>query len=624
MASVKEKVEESGRGTAAHLPVFDKVEGRSYASTPVKCQPCKPWRCVFVLVALLADARGVRAESRPAILPLTDVRPGMVGEAYTVFSGTRPEPFKVRIVSVMRGFLPKQDIILVRAEDPRLEVTGIAAGMSGSPVYVDGKLMGAIAYGWSFAKEPLAGVTPVEPMLASLDRPDRPPSDPSSEPLPMVELQGPAAAAGASSLRPVALPLVVGGASDVSLGYLGDELRTFGLQPVRAGGSGSASTAPRLSAKPMPGAAVGVALMQGDMTTTAMGTLTYTNGKQIVAFGHSVFGIGSVSLPLVSGEIHAIVPSLSSSLKISSPIAEIGTVTDDTETGIAAVLGTRASTVPVRIQVTSKGVRKPPFAVKIARHRRLLPVLATTAVTTAIGLAAPDVTDMVAEVTTRVHVRGFSPLVLHDQIFSHETLLPRLLAMSHGIRVLTELLANPFEPAAVDAIEVEADVQYRRDHTDIVGVAGPGGRIRAGSRIALRVTLRPYGGAELTESVGVDVPPALAGRAVKIEVAAGSLVRPETPRAENLRGFVENLRAFYPASSLIVSLATKDDGASLHGQLIRNLPASALDTLKPTSETRRADAFHVVQRTEIRGIRPLAGKQEITLLVADPAEGNER
>lgn len=601
---------------------------------PLACSyPCtivirrlKPWLCLLTLVASLTPKQSAQAGA--TILPLAEVKPGMTGEAYTVFQGTKPEPFKIRVVSVLRDFLPKQDIILVRAEDARVEALGIAAGMSGSPVYVDGKLMGAIAYGWSFAKEPLAGVTPIESMLALRTRPDRPPSDPMSPVTSASEPSEPTRPtlnlAAAPSLQRVAIPLAVAGASEASLAYLGDELRGFGLQPVRAGGGGNATATKSLAAAPVPGSAVGVALIQGDMTTTAMGTLTYAEGKQILAFGHSMFGIGSVSLPMVSGEIHAIIPSLASSLKMSSPVAEIGTVTDDAEAGVVGVLGSRAGSVPVRINVTSKGVRKPPFVVTIARHRRLFPVLATTAVTTAIGLALPDVTDALADVTTRIWVHGFDPIVLRDQIFTHETVLPRLLAMSHGIRALTELLGNPFAPAVVDTIEVDARVEFRGDHAEIVAVSAPSDRVHAGDRVPLQVTLRPYAGVETVETVSVDVPPSWAGRALKVEVAAGSLVRPETPRAENLRGFIENLRAYYAASSLVVSIATRDDGAALHGQLIRNLPPSALDTLKPAFESRRADSFRIVQRTEVRGSRPLLGKQDITLLVTEPRQSGQR
>jgi hypothetical protein len=560
--------------------------------------------------------------AQTAILPLAEVQPGMVGEARTVFQGTAPESFKVRVVSILRNFLPKQDIILVRAEDPRLEKSGIAAGMSGSPVYIEGKLMGAIAYGWSFAKEPLAGVTPIEFMLAERERPDRPPPDPYQ-----AESRAPAAPAEttASRLQPVAIPLSVSGASEASLTYLGEELQPFGLHPVRAGGGGGkAGAGAPLPKTLIPGAAVGVALIQGDMTTTAMGTLTYADGKRVLAFGHPMMGIGAVNLPMVQGEIHAIIPSLSSSLKMSSPVGEIGRVTDDSKSGVIGTLGEHASTVPVHIRVTSKGVVKPPFAVTIARHRRLLPMLATMAISTALDEAVPDVTDMMADVITRFQVRGFAPIELRDQFFSSDSLAPRVLAMSHGMRALGELLANPFAPAIIEMIEVDARVEFRADASEIVALASPGDKVRAGARLPLRVTLRPYGGTEFGQTLAIDVPPELAGRTVKIEVASGAQVKPEVPRAEDLRGFVENLRAYYPASSLVVSLTTRDHGASLRGRLIRNLPASALDTLKPANQTRRSDSFHVVKRAAFPGSRPITGKQEITVQVSDAREADDK
>jgi hypothetical protein len=540
----------------------------------------------------------------------------MVGEARTVFQGTSPEAFKVRVVSILRNFLPKQDIILVRAEDPRVEAVGIAAGMSGSPVYLEGKVAGAIAYGWSFAKEPLAGVTPIESILAERNRPDRPPPDPLvSGALPLSSSGRPG---NDGQLRPVSIPLSVSGASDASLAYLGDELEALGLHPIRAGGGGAKPRSESVARPLVPGAAVGVALVSGDMSTTAMGTLTYADGNQVFAFGHPMFGIGSVSLPMVQGEIHAIIPSLSSSLKMSSPIAEIGTITDDSRSGVIGELGLRTGTVPVQIRVTSKGVVKPPFTVEIARHRRLLPMLATMAVSTALGEAVPDVTNLTAEVTTRLFVRGFHPLELRDYVFTNESLAPRVLAMSHGMRALGEILGNPFAPAVVDKIEVDTRVEYRADTAEIVALASPGDQIHAGSRVRLRVTLRPYQAPELVEEVPVEIPRALAGRVVRIEVAGGAQVKPELARAEDLRGMVENLRTYYPAASLVVSITTQDDGVALRGRLLRNLPPVALDTLKSAGQSRSAEVFRVVRRTAFPEMRVLSGQKEIQVQVRDP------
>jgi hypothetical protein len=540
----------------------------------------------------------------------------MVGEARTVFRGVAPEPFKVRVLSVLRNFLPKQDIILVRAEDARVEGTGIAAGMSGSPVYVDGKLMGAIAYGWSFAKEPLAGVTPIEAMLAERDRPDRPP-DPYQQD---GEDAGQAStvASVAPRLQRVALPLAVSGASEAALAYLDDELRPFGLHPVRAGGGGE-TTRTGATAQPVPGAALGVALTRGDMTTTAMGTLTYVDGKQVFAFGHPMFGIGAVRLPMVLGEIHAIIPSLSSSLKVSSPIAEIGTVTDDGKNGIIGVLGAAAAKVSVVVRVSSQGKDKPPFSVEVARHRKLLPVLSTMAISTALGDAIPDFADMVADVTTRLAVRGFGTVELRDQVFSGESLAPRVLAMSHGMRALGDLLGNPFAPAIVERIDVNARVEFRTGTADIVALASPYEKVRPGEKLPLRVTLRPYNAAEIVEPVSIEIPRTLAGKILKIEVAGGSSVKPEMPKPEDLGGLIQNLRRYYPATTLVVSLASKEDGASLHGKLIRNLPLSALDTLRPASQSRRADDVHMVSQSAFPGSHILTGKAEIAVQVLPDA-----
>jgi hypothetical protein len=551
-----------------------------------------------------------------AILPLAEVRPGMVGEARTVFQGSTPEPFKVRVLSVLRNFLPKQDIILVRAEDARVEGTGIAAGMSGSPVYVDGKLMGAIAYGWSFAKEPLAGVTPIEAMLAERDRPDRPP-DPYREDVENPSKE-PAVASLSPRLQPVALPLAVSGVSDAALAYLDDELRAFGIHPVRAAGAGG-RTSSDATVQPVPGAALGVALTKGDMTTTAMGTLTYVDGNKVFGFGHPMFGIGAVRLPMVLGEIHAIIPSLSSSLKVSSPVREIGAITDDGKNGIIGVLGETAAKVPVVVRVSSQGHDKPSFSVEVARHRKLLPVLSTMAISTALADAIPDFADVVADVTTRLGVRGFGTIELRDQVFSGESLAPRVMAMSHGMRALGDLLGNPFAPAMVERIDVSARVEFRTGTADIVALAAPFEKVHPGDKLPLQVTLRPYNAAEVVEVVSIEIPRTMAGKIVKIEVAAGSSVKPELPKPEDLGGFIQNLRKYYPATTLVVSLATKDDGTSLHGKLIRNLPPSALDTLRPASRSRHGDEVHMVRQSAFPGSRILAGKAEIAVQVLPDA-----
>jgi len=282
---------------------------------------------------------------------------------------------------------------------------------------------------------------------------------------------------------------------------------------------------------------------------------------------------------------------------------------------VVGVLGQLAPKVPVEVRVKSQGKDKPPFAVEIARHRRLLPTLTTMVISNALSEAIPDVADMFADVTTRFFLRGFPPIELRDQVFSSETLTPRVLAMSHGMHALSDLLGNPFAPAIVDKIEVIARVEFRSGTAEIVSLNSSREKVHPGARLPLQVTLRPYAGAEVTRAVAVEIPPSLAGKTVKIEATAGAQAKPEMPRPEDLAGFVRNLSTYFPATTLVVSLTAKNDGASLRGRLIHNLPPSALDTLRPASQSRLAETVHMVKQFPFPGPYVLTGQKEVTVQV---------
>jgi hypothetical protein len=594
----------------------------------------------------------------PAIMPLSAVKPGMVGEALTVFQGTKPEPFKVRVVSVLRNFLPKQDVILIRAEDPRVEHSGIVAGMSGSPVYIEGKLVGAVAYAWSFAKEPLGGVTPIETMLAERQRPRRSGKEVLAEGwsapdtsgkgeggrfvntaagMPHASLapqsDGPAALARGLGLPPSAptlatgeprllrasVPLSVSGFTARTVAELGDALSPTGLVPLQAGGG--RKPGPPAAGHVEPGSAIGVELVRGDMSTVATGTVTYVDGRSVLAFGHPLFGIGEVYLPMVDAQIHAFLPSLAQSFKMSSPLNEVGTLVQDRQSCIIGDLDSRSTMMPIDVRVSGPGVEPRHFHADVARNRRLTPMLTSLVVGNAIADAEPDVTDMVVTVTSKVGVKGYQPLELRDQIFSPEGVSSRALSMSRGLRAMGELMFNPFEPIVLDRIDVDVRVEYRRDVAEIIGVALPGQEVHAGDTVPLRVTLRPYAGPEYTETVPVIIPRTLAGDVVKIEVASGSLARPDVPSAESLRVYIDNMRKYYNPSTIVVTLQTPDAGASLRGQLIQGLPASAMDTLRPSNQTKRADSYSIADRTVYPMKQLVSGKQDLQILVKSDVLG---
>jgi hypothetical protein len=569
----------------------------------------------------------------PAIMKLADVKPGMVGQALTVFSGTKPEPFKIRVVSVLKQFLPKQDVILIRAEDPRVEHSGIVAGMSGSPVYIDGKLVGAVAYAWSFAKDPLGGVTPIENMLAERARPRRKTplelaaggDDGTGASLPKLADESgevPGASTEGRLVR-ASVPLSVSGFGPRAMAELADVLRPVGLVPTQAGGG----RAPGGKLEPghvEPGSAIGVELVRGDMSMVGTGTVTYVDGSTVLAFGHPMFGIGESYLPLVDAEIHSFMPSLAQSFKMSSPLNEIGVLVQDRQSCIIGNLDGRTTMMPVDVRVTGPEGKTRTFHAEVARSRRLTSTLASMVVANAVADAEPDVTDVIATVDGKLAVRGHGTLELSDQVFSTEGISGRVLGGARGLRALGELMFNPFEPVIVDRMDVDVRLELRRDVADIVGVSVPTETVRAGDTVPVHVTLRPYAGAEYVETVPVKIPRAVAGQAVHIEAASGVMAKPETAPAETLGTYIENLHKYYTAANIVVTVQTPDEGAALRGRLISNLPASALDTLRPANETRRADTFRVAERTVFPSKRLVSGRQELTIAVVDDVLGHNR
>ena len=584
----------------------------------------------------------------------------MVGEALTVFQGTKPEPFKIRVISIMHQFLPKQDVILIRAEDPRVEFSGIVAGMSGSPVYIGGRLMGAIAYGWSFSKVPLGGVTPIETMLAERARPRRASRDLFTEngvdglrSLTLAEggPDAPSASAarwsgaatissgtGPSSGEPhlirVAVPLSVSGFDARVLGTLGHELGVDGLVPVQGAGVGGgdlsttgAGTGPATKVRTrggrlQPGSAIGIELVRGDMSMVGTGTVTYIDHDGVLAFGHPMFGAGEIYLPLVEAEIHAILPSVSQSMKLSSPLREVGALVQDRQSCVVGDLGARATMVPVTVRITGPGAAPRIFRAEVARNRRLTPTLASLVISNALVDAEPDMTEMVVKAVSVISIKGRKPLELSDEVFAPEGVSRNSLASTRGMRALGELLSNPFEPVILERLDVDVRVEYRRDVAEIVAVSLPGEEVRAGQTVRLRVTLRPYDGPEYTETIPVVIPRMLAGSTTRIEVASGSVAKPDTAPAESFPTFVENLSRYFAPTSIVVGIQTPDDGAALHGRLLLDLPASAADTLRPGNQTRRADAFRVVERTVHPTRRLVIGRQELTVNVRDDLLGS--
>lgn len=599
------------------------------------------------------------AQAQAQILPLASVRAGMTGYGLTVFQGLSPERFNIRVVGVLRQHLPGMDIILIQSEDPRLLHSGIAAGMSGSPIYVDGKLIGALAYGWLFSKDAIAGVTPIEYMLKDLHRPRRAPASeqaaqaalpepgsfvaslpdrrslralvgdpagaPDSDTLGRLLPPRPGAAPGAVTeprLVRAAVPLSVAGLGERALEELRQLLGPYGIVPLQASGAGTPGR--RGPERFEPGGSIAVELIRGDLSAAGTGTVTYVEGERVAAFGHQMLNAGEVLLPISTAEIITIMASQMSSFKMSTPVAVKGALLQDRQSGVFGDVSVQAPTVPMQVAVrtsgsSASGATEQIFRTDLAKHRFLTAPLAQSVVSSALQAGAADIADAVVEVHSRLQLQGFAPLEQTDYFFSAGGANEKQVLGTTGIKQLHDLLVNPFAPVQIDRLDVRVAVSYRSEIAEIVGVTMPGDELEPDTRPNVQVLLRPYGGSSAVQvrMIPVEIPRWLAGQSLKIEASAGQLVKPEVAPPENLPDLVENLRKGYSARSLVLTLSVIDEGVTLRGRLVPSLPASVIATLRPGGASKRGEPFKRVSRTVVDMGTVLAGKQELTVLVRD-------
>ena len=577
------------------------------------------------------------AAERVQIMPVSKIRPGMTGYGLTVFSGFKIERFSVKVIAVAKNFLPKQDIILMKIDHPRLRKTGVVGGMSGSPIFLDGKLVGALAYGWRFAKEPITGVTPIENMLAMLSRKSRRPvGNPARKTVSAVDehrgrrpvdrltleslsrrdrwwrpsLRSRHRPRSSTMLTPVSVPLNVAGFSSDTVRAMRDLLGDYGMEPVQGGGTGKIEGPTRFTA----GGALGLRLVAGDMSMAGTGTVTWVKGNNVLAFGHSAFNAGEISVPVVSARINHTLASVARSFKLSSPARVLGALVQDRQPAIHADTSRRVSMVPLTLTMRARGFNRT-FRAQLAKHRLLTGQLSSMVVASALKEAMADVDQATFRVRTRISAKGLPQLKIDEQRYSPAGVRQAAVFFSRGLAAVRQLLNNPFRPVELERIDVELDVDYNTHAVVVAGLQVSALSVDPGSRINLNVTFRPYGGAEFSKTYPLEIPPGLAGSVVRVEVAGGLSARPTLARPRNLRQYARNLRTLYPGRSVVVTLYTPSQGIKLSGRVISDLPESVIDSLNTGAKVRSERAFKAYNRRVVGTNRVVAGKKSIRIRV---------
>ena len=426
----------------------------------------------------------------PDIFPLKDVRAGQHGVGRTVFSGTRVEEFQVEVLGVLENLGPRQSIILARLSGGPLVSTGVMQGMSGSPVYIDGKLVGAVALSFPLSKEAIAGIRPIEDMLRVRPQPAQTIAKAAPRRQPFV--------AGGNTLEEIATPVSFTGFTPAALEHFAPQLRQMGLDP-RQGVSGGGAIPARLGdpRKLQPGSMISVQLISGDMTVGAEGTITAIDGDRIYAFGHRFLDEGSTDLPFASAEVLALLPNLSSSFKISIAREWMGSITSDRETAVSGLTGRQASLIPVQIRVGQNTYR-----MQLVQDRVMTPLLMQMALFSAIDSTERSVGAQAYSVRGQLDFDGGPVRV--DDVYSGDVGVAVIASAGIGSPIAYALQSG-FDALKLKTVSLDIAPVERRSQEQVVDLMAAR-TVRPGEDLDLTVVMEGQNGVDISRRVQYRVP----------------------------------------------------------------------------------------------------------------------
>jgi len=529
--------------------------------------------------------------STGGFFPLSEVHRGLTGTAWTVFEGDKPEPMQVEILGLLHDALgPHQDLILAQLKGPKPEYTGVVEGMSGSPVYIGNRLLGALSYRiGQFSKEPIAGITPIGQMLQVRDLPiddGMQRADAASGNLTAD------AAAGEMNFHVIDTPLVMSGFSPQAIEFWQKQTSGTGLAMVAAGGLGGASDddmRPSRSAEASlePGSAISAQLVRGDMEISATCTITYIDPKQLLACGHPILQAGTVSLPMTTADVVTTLASPLNAFKIINTGATVGAFTEDRSSAIRGVLGATAHMIPMHIALSGPDDHRTlnveildlpsltPQAMMVTLYQSLLESNASTA-------------SMSYHLTGSIDLDGFPAVPLNQWATPGELApAPLMLALLAG-QQFSALYTNGARQGAIQSIDLHVEEIPRR-----IGVELKSARlvsndiVHAGDTVEVEATIQPFQQPARNVRIPVRLPDRLDSGTLRLLVSDGAtldrtLHQPAVPpRPVTLSTLLEEARGRHAEDRIYVSLLVPEAQAGMNGQTLSSVPLSVANALEP-------------------------------------------
>ena len=548
---------------------------------------------------LLFGIRPVWCQTSSEFMDIKEVKPGMRGYGLTVFQGTQIDTFYVEVLGIMKNiFYAKHDLIMVRVSGPYVDDAGVIAGMSGSPIYIDGKLVGALAYSFGqLPKEPIAGITPIGQMLAIQDAvtydsqpKDGEPVDQSGSGL--REMRAPVQPVGPSFdtpfLKPISVPMVFSGFNPAAVKLFENTFRQKGLIPLMGGG-GSIQTEeteniPRIDEHTLePGAAVGAQLIRGDFNMAGTGTVTYRNDKTILAFGHPYLWSGALNIPMTQADIITVIPDQASSTKIGNVTKVVGAVLWDHTNGLYGKLGDTAQMIPVEIAFHVGNQLVNTYQFDVMMSTAWTPTLVNMGVANTILGNGRLGGERTIRLAGRVVMRGYPDIML-DDLFSGQL---TLLSMTTNVtRMLNTVLDNRFVTPHIESLNLTIRSTSDRRTAVIEGVWYNQNEVHPGDELEVSVFLRPYRADRIIKKIKIPVPKHLERGTVQILVGSAQALTqhemrsaPQRFRPDDVEQLIDLLNKRRTNNRVYVKLYQTNTGGFVNGTEMPALPPSVLSVM---------------------------------------------
>jgi len=534
----------------------------------------------------------------------------MKGSAKTVFSGTETEEFGVEVLGVLPGFPgPRQSAIIAKLSGENVEKTGVFAGMSGSPVWIDGKLVGAIAFSFPFSKVPIAGITPIKQMIDLFDRgsdnnklkptearavsfselasadfkPSLPkPSVTSAALMAPVSAGSPLLPLLGQQMTPIATPLVFSGISQETLSLFAPQLMANGLLPV-SGVGGSAAISPLASVDEKtfpPGSSISVQLVRGDYSLAASGTVTLRDGDRIYAFGHPFLSLGSSDMPMTETSIVTVIPNVNNSFKLSVPGRMVGTISQDRASGIFGMLRQSPRMIPVKINLHTSRDRTETYSYEIANDTFLTPLLLNLTVFNTITSSERALGDSTISVKGEIKIKGQEAIQL-DRRFSAAN--SAALAAGSIAGPVSSLLTSGFDDVQLDGITLEIGSTDAKYAGTLDRITLDRTEVRRGERIEVQAYVRTESGKQFVQRIPIQIPEDAAIGQLLVFVGDGGALQEGSPTKafvpKDLSQLVQTINTVKKSDRLYVKLFRITSGAVIGNSELPNLPPSVVATL---------------------------------------------